>query len=134
MQQSAPSDTELVHSLESALRMLNKRVYNPTLRQLRSTYRGLDKGSFPVLIVLQDSGQARLSELAAVLELDLSTVSRHVSHFQRLGLIARTPDADDGRAFQLSLTEEGHATVNSVRTAPFWPTGPRPTARNCRAY
>ena len=110
-------NTDLVDKLELTFRLLGKRVYTPALRRLRATHRGVDKGSLPLLSALEELDNARPSDLAAALELDLSTVSRHISHFEQLGLLTRTPDAADRRACRVSLTTEGRDSLTSVRVA-----------------
>jgi DNA-binding MarR family transcriptional regulator len=67
----------------------------------------LDHSAHVVLFVLRCSGALRLSDLAGRLELDASTASRHVRSLEQLGLIRRSPDPDDGRAFRVELTEQG---------------------------
>ena len=59
-------------------------------------------------------GPARLSEVAVCLDLDLSTVSRHVAAFESAGLVTRTVDSDDARARRVELTELGHRVVEAV--------------------
>jgi DNA-binding MarR family transcriptional regulator len=67
----------------------------------------LDHSAHVVLFVLRCSGALRLSDLANRLELDASTASRHVRALEQLGLVRRSPDPDDGRAFRVELTEQG---------------------------
>ncbi len=67
----------------------------------------LDHSVHMVLFVLRCSGALRLSDLAGRLELDASTASRHVRSLEQLGLVRRSPDPDDGRAFRVELTEQG---------------------------
>jgi len=67
----------------------------------------LDHSAHVVLFVLRCSGALRLSDLAGRLELDASTASRHVRALEQLGLVRRSPDPDDGRAFRVELTEQG---------------------------
>ena len=102
---------DLVGRLELAFRLLGKRVYYPSLRTLH----GVDKASFPLLAFLEEHGQARPSDAATALELDLSTVSRQVRHLEQLGLLDRRPDHADGRACQVSLTEQGRTGLDVVR-------------------
>jgi DNA-binding MarR family transcriptional regulator len=60
-------------------------------------------------------GQVRMSDLAGLLSLDPSTVSRMVRVLEELGLVARKPDPDDGRATLLDLTESGRAELATAR-------------------
>src|SRR4051795_8645904 len=61
------------------------------------------------------TGATRLSTLATVMCLDLSTVSRQVPALEKHGWVARTRDPDDHRAQLLELTESGHDMLQSVR-------------------
>jgi DNA-binding MarR family transcriptional regulator len=74
----------------------------------------VDRAGYLTLARLHDHGTTRMSELAAVLCLDLSTVSRQVRALEDLGLIARTPDSDDRRAYVLELTAAGRELVAGV--------------------
>ena len=78
-------------------------------RRLKAKQPGdtLDHSAHVVLFVLRCSGALRLSDLAARMELDASTASRHVRSLEQLGLVRRSPDPDDGRAFRVELTEQG---------------------------
>ncbi|TDD18248.1 MarR family transcriptional regulator [Kribbella turkmenica] len=78
-------------------------------RRLKAKQPGdtLDHSAHVALFVLRCSGALRLSDLAARMELDASTASRHVRALEQLGLIRRSSDPDDGRAFRVELTEQG---------------------------
>jgi DNA-binding MarR family transcriptional regulator len=78
-------------------------------RRLKAKQPGdtLDHSAHIVLFALRCNGALRLSDLAGKLELDASTASRHVRSLEQLGLIRRSPDPDDGRAFRVELTEQG---------------------------
>jgi DNA-binding MarR family transcriptional regulator len=78
-------------------------------RRLKAKQPGdtIDHSAHLVLFVLRCSGALRLSDLALRMELDASTASRHVRSLEQLGLIRRSPDPDDGRAFRVELTEQG---------------------------
>jgi DNA-binding MarR family transcriptional regulator len=71
---------------------------------------GAERGSLPVLYLLRN-GPSRASDLANHLNLDLSTVSRHVTSLHRQGLVDRSPDPADGRASLLQVTEQGEAVL-----------------------
>ncbi|MEU4394782.1 MarR family transcriptional regulator [Kribbella sp. NPDC023855] len=78
-------------------------------RRLKSKQPGdtIDHSAHLVLFVLRCNGALRLSDLAAKMEIDASTASRHVRALEQAGLIRRSPDPDDGRAFRVELTEQG---------------------------
>lgn len=77
-------------------------------RRLRQRLPGdvLDFSAVPVLKILRE-GPGRLSTLADVLELDASTVSRHVRQLEDRGLVERADDPDDRRASRVALSAAG---------------------------
>jgi DNA-binding MarR family transcriptional regulator len=68
-----------------------------------------------LLAGLATTGPARLSTLASVMCLDLSTVSRQVPALEKHGWVARTRDPADHRAQLLELTPSGHEMLQDVR-------------------
>jgi DNA-binding MarR family transcriptional regulator len=71
----------------------------------------VDTGAVRLLWHLGQAGSCRLSTLALLAGLDLSTVSRHVRDLDAAGFVRRTPDPDDRRAIVLSLSAEGSAVL-----------------------
>ncbi|WP_051084623.1 MarR family winged helix-turn-helix transcriptional regulator [Kribbella catacumbae] len=80
-------------------------------RRLKSKQPGdtIDHSAHLVLFVLRCNGALRLSDLAGKMEIDASTASRHVRALEQAGLVRRSADPDDGRAFRVELTEQGTA-------------------------
>jgi len=78
-------------------------------RRLRQRQAGdaIDYSAFPILKLLTHQGPMRLSNVAGVLGLDASTVSRHVRQLEERGLLERTGDPDDGRASRVAVSEHG---------------------------
>ena len=65
-------------------------------KRLRQRTAGdLDFSTFILLKTVAHLGPMRLSALAAELDLDASTVSRHVKSLEDRGLLARTGDPDE---------------------------------------
>lgn len=60
-----------------------------------------------LLIHLAKCGPMRPADLAASMNLDQSTISRHLTHLSAEGLIERDAHPRDGRASVLRLTEAG---------------------------
>lgn len=77
----------------------------------------LDRGGYVVLNRLADWGPVRLSQLADLLMVDMSTVSRHVARLEGAGLLERTLDPDDRRARVLAITDNGRASVDRMTEA-----------------
>jgi DNA-binding MarR family transcriptional regulator len=59
----------------------------------------------------------RLKDLAALADLDASTVSRETAHLIALRLVERRSDPLDGRAARLALTDQGRERLRSLREA-----------------
>ena len=77
---------------------------------------GLDRGGYWVLAKLNTLAPIRLSDLAAALELDPSTVSRHIKTLWKAGLVGRESDPDDRRAALLSPTAAGRRALEASRS------------------
>jgi DNA-binding MarR family transcriptional regulator len=76
---------------------------------------GLDENTYPVLSGLARTGPRNAADLAAVIGLDRSGVSRHASRLEAAGLIQREPDPADKRSTLLVLTYAGIAAVEEMR-------------------
>jgi DNA-binding MarR family transcriptional regulator len=112
-----PPGSDLAAQLELTFRLLGKRIYLAGPGQLRAICPGLDEASIPLLAAIESHDGARPSDVAAAVELDLSTVSRHVRHLEQLGLVTRRPDGADGRACRISLTAQGLRSLSTVRAS-----------------
>ena len=75
-----------------------------------------DAGMTSVLSILAKCGPIRASEVAQLLFLDLSTVSRHVQNLERAGYVEKVTDPKDRRAQTLHLTAEGKDHVEQIWT------------------
>ncbi|MEY9858207.1 DNA-binding MarR family transcriptional regulator [Catenulispora sp. GAS73] len=76
---------------------------------------GLDENAYPVLSGLARTGPRNAADLAAVIGLDRSGVSRHASRLEAAGLIRREADPADRRSVLLVLTDDGAAAVAKMR-------------------
>lgn len=70
-----------------------------------------------LVVHLAKSGPLRSSDLAGAMNLDQSTVSRHVAHLESAGLVVRQPDPADGRAHLVQVTPEGREQAHTVITS-----------------
>ncbi|MPQ98755.1 MarR family transcriptional regulator [Modestobacter sp. I12A-02628] len=103
--------------LEREVALLLRRARAITTRLAGELHRGLDGAAYGLLVLLDDSGPLRASDLVAKLGLDKSTVSRQVASLVAAGLVDRAPDPDDGRAHVLSTSPEGHRRLSEIRDA-----------------
>lgn len=69
---------------------------------------------YPLLFAILTRAR-RVSDLAAVLGNDVSTISRQVSHLAQLGLVERQVDPSDRRAQVLALTPAGENLLRELR-------------------
>jgi DNA-binding MarR family transcriptional regulator len=67
----------------------------------------------PLLFRLLE-GPKRPTELAEVLHIDLSVVSRQLTSLSARDLVAKTQDPGDGRAHQVEITDVGRALTKEV--------------------
>ena len=80
----------------------------------------VEPGHLDVLDLLSAGGDWRMSDLAARLRVDPSTVTRTLQRMEAAGLAQRVPDDDDGRVVKVQVTAEGkrlHGVVAGRRAA-----------------
>ncbi|MFE2050850.1 MarR family winged helix-turn-helix transcriptional regulator [Streptomyces sp. NPDC059459] len=102
--------------------MVERALYAELMRQLgtirgvrRELSRVLPAGcsstTADILVLLGSDGNIRITKLAELLAMDMSVVSRHVSHLAAMGWIDRTADPADRRSRVLHLTPTGRALL-----------------------
>jgi DNA-binding MarR family transcriptional regulator len=74
----------------------------------------VDPSTFPLAKQLMCHDGMRLSDLAAKVGLDASTVSRQIKQLEDKGIVERTSDPADGRASLVRLTHDGHGTMQAA--------------------
>lgn len=87
----------VLHALMTISRLLRQRIAGDHV----------DAGTFWLLKALSAHEWLRVTELAALANLDASTVSRHVAQLHRSGLIERSQDPADGRAQRVAISSAG---------------------------
>lgn len=106
---------EALQVLERELTLLLRRSRAVQGRLGSRLHSGLDGAVYAVLLLLDDAGPLRASDLVVRLGMDKSTVSRQVAALVDLGLVERTADPLDGRARALAITAEGHRRLGDLR-------------------
>lgn len=75
----------------------------------------LSRGDVMALGVLERRGSIRPGQLATALNVGPSVVSRQLAALERLGLITRGTDPDDGRAELISINDNGRSRLRDAR-------------------
>jgi DNA-binding MarR family transcriptional regulator len=109
-----------IDAIEGALVAIARRINLPRVHErvmVRAGVTGIDRASYVTLSRIADHGPLRLSELAALLGVDLSAVSRQVASIERHGLVDRTADPSDRRAAVVELSDDGRRVLEQLRAA-----------------
>ncbi len=112
-----PAAHEAHVALEREVALLLRRARAIQGRLASELHRGLDGAAYGLLVLLDDAGPLRASDVVVRLGLDKSTVSRQVASLVDAGLVDRVADPDDGRAQVLSTSVEGHRRLSEIRDA-----------------
>jgi DNA-binding MarR family transcriptional regulator len=68
-----------------------------------------------LLSTIDDQGEARISDLAALDHCSQPTMTTQVRRLEDAGLVSRSSDPDDARAVLISITPDGVSTLARVR-------------------
>ncbi|MFI5684010.1 MarR family winged helix-turn-helix transcriptional regulator [Streptomyces sp. NPDC051636] len=104
-------------ALERELTVLLRRARANQGEMAREVHPDLEPAAYGLLVRLDEHGRQRATELAAYIGVGKATMSRQLRALEELGLIAREPDPADGRAWLVTLTDEGRGRVGKVRLA-----------------
>lgn len=67
-----------------------------------------------VMRLIGDAGEVRATDLADRLGIGAAALSRHIADLEASGHLKRRQDPADGRAFLLSLTDEGQTSLRAA--------------------
>jgi DNA-binding MarR family transcriptional regulator len=110
-------DAEVKLIEEALSRIIRRARQRPAHEQLMAAAGvSIERAAFTVA-KLCEAGPVRLSDLATTLDVNVSTISRHVQQLERDGLLRRTEDPRDRRAAMLHLTDQGRAVLERVWAA-----------------
>lgn len=105
---SPGSDAELGSNLLGVVSRLNR------LANQRSRL-PLPWAQARLLSTIEDCGQARISDLAALDHCSQPTMTTQIRRLEDAGLVARAADPGDGRAVLIRITPEGQRTLTDAR-------------------
>jgi DNA-binding MarR family transcriptional regulator len=69
-----------------------------------------------VLARIKDNGPSRISDLAAQERSSQPTITNHVKRLEAAGLVERTLDPSDARAWLIALSPLGHQRLAEIRS------------------
>lgn len=101
--------------IETQMVVLARRIESAARRS--TLFRRMDRAAYLIARTLLDVGPTGVNELARVLELDGSTVTRQIAVMESRGFVNRDPHPDDGRAWVITLTDDGLEEMSTIRTA-----------------
>jgi DNA-binding MarR family transcriptional regulator len=117
---SQPSDV-LIGQIQSSLQGVTQSTNQIRVHEELSRAAGvrLDRAGASLLykLRLHADKPLRVTSLAALLGVDVPTVTRKVQQLERLGYVAREPDPIDGRASLICLSHSGQETVDKFLAA-----------------
>jgi DNA-binding MarR family transcriptional regulator len=105
-------DTCLCLHVQRAARALARR-FDDALRPVQLTH-----GQFSLLNALNQVEAPGMSEVAALLAMDRTTLTANLKPLERRGLVTVTTDPADKRGRRLMLTAAGHAALRAA--VPVW--------------
>lgn len=101
---------ELEHSLFRLGRAIRKITYPNCSKEVAST----DGAGYWQLAILHEHGPQRPSDLAGILSLDISTVSRQLKQLEAAGLVSRKVHDLDARAYIILITPRGERVLKEL--------------------
>ena len=86
-------------------------------RRLLSATGGLSHGLLSALATVSKRGPIRMAELAVIEIVSAPSITRVVAELENRGLVERSDDPADGRAFLIQVTAEGQEALLRARQA-----------------
>ncbi|WP_107704544.1 MarR family winged helix-turn-helix transcriptional regulator [Nocardioides allogilvus] len=102
--------------LEVEMAVLVRRIKRVISERAQAIHPDLTSTGYLVLAYMNEHGPVRASEVVDAFNLDKGAVSRLVQTVVDLGLVSKERDPDDGRAWVVSLTDEGRQRMHDLAT------------------
>jgi DNA-binding MarR family transcriptional regulator len=110
-----PGDRDGADLIETEMTVLTRALEG--MHRRSDLYRDLDRASYLLARTLHTIGPVSINDLASVLGLDATTVTRQVAAMEATNLVARRSDPEDGRVSLISLSAKGRRTMHAVQRA-----------------
>jgi DNA-binding MarR family transcriptional regulator len=108
---------QAIHDMEEQLSFLWRRARANGNKVARQVHPDMEPGAYGLLAALQRRGSLRLTDLAAEIGVGKPSVSRQVTLLEKLGIVRKEADPQDGRAQTITLTEEGARQLSAAQSA-----------------
>lgn len=106
----------MILDLELELSSLIRRIKRVVGERARTIHPDLTATGYLMMAHLRDRGPVRASAVVEAFNLDKGAVSRHVHSLVDFDLATKERDPDDGRAWVVSLSDEGRRRLADVTT------------------
>lgn len=110
---AAPRPESLVR-LEQEVGVLVRRIRRVIAERARLVHPDLQPASYLMLSHVAENGPMRASAVADLFTVDKGAISRQVTHLIELGLVEKSRDPEDGRAWLLSATPDAAHRLRTV--------------------
>ncbi len=114
---SAAPRPESLTRLEQEVGVLVRRIRRVIAERAGSVHPELQPASYLMLSHVAEHGPMRASTVADLFSIDKGAISRQVTHLMELGLVEKSRDPEDGRAWLLSATADARARLQQVLAA-----------------
>lgn len=105
---------EMVHNLRELVRRLMRDI--GVLERNEASCCGMTLGQCHAIVEIGRAGELSLNELAELLNLDNSTMSRAVNNLVEQGYAVREADREDRRYVKIVLTAQGSKTYKAIES------------------
>ncbi len=106
---------DAIQVVETEMALLQRALER--LARRSDLHRDLDRASYLLARTLETTGPIRLNDLARLLGLDSTTVTRQVAAMETQGLVRRRTEPDDGRVSLIVLAPAGERRMRAEQRA-----------------
>jgi DNA-binding MarR family transcriptional regulator len=103
---------ETLSQMPKLHRGLQRNIFKKVLESLKE---GISRHHLEILKLLYEEGTLHVAEIADLLLISKSQMTRLIDELIRLGMVERQPDTQDRRKSNILLTHKGTAIVKEVR-------------------
>lgn len=103
-----------IEDLEQELSVLWRRARSSSLQIARQIHPDMEPSAYGLMVLLQQQGPMRLTDLASAVGVGKPSLSRQVAMLQSLGLVEKHTDPVDGRAQPINLTAQGATRLEAT--------------------